>query len=1524
MSAVSMSDGEYSFLARATDMAGNVQASATTSPLRFDTTAPTIDLLSPGGGASTSDASATYTLAEPLLSGTLVWEWQSGSEDAQTHQLTLSGEQLTTGDHTVSLPQGESLVNGAVYDYIITIADSAGNQTDDTIAAVSFDTDAAAASLVSPADSTDFADQITISFELPENATSGSVTMTCIEDATSIDAHAPHSIRLGTSYETAGSHTIALSPADLSSAAGIASVSTDPHDTLAEGASYMLVLSYRDLANNAGAADTVYAVRYDTTAPEVVLTYPPASSAIDNSDFIYTLSEKALFAVAQWEHIGGETDANAPHAMTLSGTRLEAGSDTVYENLDSVSLVHHARYRLILSVADQAGNTAIDTVSPLYADLMAATPALSAPGAGDTISDTVTITFTLPEPASSHSVALTFTESGTTIDTNDPHTITFSPALESAGEHTTTVYSSSPGSSPDVYAISANTALISGAAYDLSLTYADTLGSPADAIIISDIHYISSSTDTSSTDTSSTDTSSTDTASTDTASTDTSSADTSSADTASTDTASADTASADTASVDTASTDTASADTASADTASVDTTSADTVAVPDSTTSADTSDTASADLPPEAPTLHAPTQGDTLGDSVFISFSLATPAEPRSVRLLITEESTLLDPHDPHTVIFDSTFESAGTHETVLYGSAPGSSPGVYGVSPDAELVSGAVYSFAFCFTDTSGTASDTTALSAIRFLRETSAIVPIDTVGPSHSPDMTLTPAGDSAVALLFAAPKPQTDTPSHIIAVYGRDSISRTDSSWLPYADTTLTVMTPVRGKWIFEAALADSAGNQSGWVRDTLLVANHLPAITVIDTAVIKEDIAWETPLAASDSDGDSVSVTVVHGTAGVDYSGSLLRWTPANEHVGHDSIVLVADDAHGGRDTATVRVSVINVNDAPVIREVTAPDTVFEDDSVSIRLVVYDCDLSDSLACTIRSPEWLHCSLTAIDSVWSFTLTGAPGDADAGMSACTVSVVDRHGASAHFAGKIYVVDVNDAPQTYLESRRVAGGAVQYRLSARDDFDSSVTIDASMRALSSGTPRQLLSVSDNTFEAYPLADGSYAFEFYARDSEGLADPTPIRDTVHIRGALSRSFADTGEWTMLSIPGGAGAKAIRDQASLSRWDEQKPKRDIYHYYIPTLEIDSLQAGYGYWCKPVLPIHLTAGDIPSGPVEIALGRAESLGWNQIASPYSYPVAWPAPGPIWRWNKKRRDFEEIDGNVLEPWEAYWYRAEQSATIAISPTPRFVHRTLSKKATAHFASPREWRIRLSLQTSAGQDRDNLIGFSKRASNGPDTLDRFEPPRMSDFPALFLTADEKAGLPRRLARDIRGSEIDACGIFNIGIETAHARDCRLSIDGVDNLSGVYAWLCKNQTLTPLSRDTVIAVSQSEETQYIALITSRNRDLGPGLPLRFQTALPYPNPFSPTVHLRYTLPYQWRQNGGLSAARYIVTIDIYDIRGRLVRNLVNRPHGPGHFHTVWDGKANTGRRAAVGNYYSILTAGEFRAVHRLTIMR
>jgi len=84
-------------------------------------------------------------------------------------------------------------------------------------------------------------------------------------------------------------------------------------------------------------------------------------------------------------------------------------------------------------------------------------------------------------------------------------------------------------------------------------------------------------------------------------------------------------------------------------------------------------------------------------------------------------------------------------------------------------------------------------------------------------------------------------------------------------------------------------------------------------------------------------------------------------------------------------------------------------------------------------------------------------------------------------------------------------------------------------------------------------------------------------------------------------------------------------------------------------------------------------------------------------------------------------------------------------------------------------------------------------------------------------------------------------------------------------------------------------------------------------YPNPFNPETTIEFSLTEPGE-----------VTIAIYNIKGQLVRSLVNDSYQAGSHSVVWDGRADNGREVVSGIYFSRMESGNYSGIRKMIMIK
>jgi hypothetical protein len=94
---------------------------------------------------------------------------------------------------------------------------------------------------------------------------------------------------------------------------------------------------------------------------------------------------------------------------------------------------------------------------------------------------------------------------------------------------------------------------------------------------------------------------------------------------------------------------------------------------------------------------------------------------------------------------------------------------------------------------------------------------------------------------------------------------------------------------------------------------------------------------------------------------------------------------------------------------------------------------------------------------------------------------------------------------------------------------------------------------------------------------------------------------------------------------------------------------------------------------------------------------------------------------------------------------------------------------------------------------------------------------------------------------------------------------------------------------------------------------LPNSYRLEQNYPNPFNPTTTIRYQIPQSEP-----------VKLDIYNVRGQLVRALIRQQQNAGYHVVKWDGRNEQGNLVSSGLYFYKIQAGSFSQTRRMMLLK
>jgi hypothetical protein len=147
----------------------------------------------------------------------------------------------------------------------------------------------------------------------------------------------------------------------------------------------------------------------------------------------------------------------------------------------------------------------------------------------------------------------------------------------------------------------------------------------------------------------------------------------------------------------------------------------------------------------------------------------------------------------------------------------------------------------------------------------------------------------------------------------------------------------------------------------------------------------------------------------------------------------------------------------------------------------------------------------------------------------------------------------------------------------------------------------------------------------------------------------------------------------------------------------------------------------------------------------------------------------------------------------------------------------------------------------------------------------------------------------------GWFHMGSESALVDQVRFVMAKADQSQDLLEWFLPVELY--YRNMTAVAVEMPEE----------------GLPMEFDLAQNFPNPFNPTTTIRYQVPTTG------ASGQQAVRLAVYDLLGRHVATLADEPRAPGYYSIAWDGAG-----LASGIYICRMNAGGFSKAVKMILAR
>jgi len=461
------------------------------------------------------------------------------------------------------------------------------------------------------------------------------------------------------------------------------------------------------------------------------------------------------------------------------------------------------------------------------------------------------------------------------------------------------------------------------------------------------------------------------------------------------------------------------------------------------------------------------------------------------------------------------------------------------------------------------------------------------------------------------------------------------------------------------------------------------------------------------------------------------------------------------------------------------------------------------------------------------------------------------------------------------------------------------------------------------------------------------GAPDAPPVHLPVEVLQLDAEGTFPRRQYLMVSIPVNLDDRGIEgifadnygayddNRWRVLRWRPSAPPLDSGQYDEFPVFSQVERPHVAFWLITSEGLGFDVGSGTSVDASEAYSFQLEPGWNQIGSPFAFPVSWDrilaASGVTGQnvQNVQNPVARVVDGEatryayncqVLDPWQGYFVLNEGTEAITLMVPPEEAAVPASNCPGLLSSS---YMLQLVAEAPALglRDTETYLGLAKA---GSATSDVVEAPAIDDHLNLSIVEEGKR-FAGRLKHDTGdGQQWDLeLGIFSEAARRFKTKTVTISLvehgqrpEGFDlyvfdrDLGRLIAIEGATFTLELTPEHPVRHLSVVVGTTAFAETHSEGVSLEP---VEFFLAQNYPNPFNPETVIRYGLD---RQSP--------VVLAIYNMLGQRIRTLVEAEQTSGRHEVVWDGLDAAGRPAASGLYVYQLRAGAFIASRKMLLLR
>ncbi len=233
------------------------------------------------------------------------------------------------------------------------------------------------------------------------------------------------------------------------------------------------------------------------------------------------------------------------------------------------------------------------------------------------------------------------------------------------------------------------------------------------------------------------------------------------------------------------------------------------------------------------------------------------------------------------------------------------------------------------------------------------------------------------------------------------------------------------------------------------------------------------------------------------------------------------------------------------------------------------------------------------------------------------------------------------------------------------------------------------------------------------------------------------------------------------------------------------------------------------------------------------------------------------------------------------------------------STVVYGNSSSWRVQIVLVSESGDDNATWFGVEPDASVALDDFDFRKPILPIPVPQVYFYRPEWDADYSAFGADVRPAFNDSASwAFTVKATPGLSFQLIFSgLDSVDSRFGVWLFDAHNRMVQDLRAKPRVDLTAIHDMHSFRILVSMHYNpdvLKYAVPSQSRLRPSYPNPFCRAT----TIPIQ-------IANETWVSVNIYNIAGRNIRQLANGWFTPGYYQFQWNGNDEAGRPVASGIY-------------------